>query len=72
MDQDRITVKAEERRRLTCKTWKRFKDRFRKGWTPRMVVSRCRRDSIPMVCEKTLHQELIISFILPLAVNSEM
>lgn len=34
MDQDRITVKAEERHRLTCKTWKRFKDRLRKGWTP--------------------------------------
>ena len=37
--------------------WKFFKEKLWEGWTPQMVVGRCRRDGIPMVCVETLYQE---------------
>ena len=57
MAQHRIAVKAAKRRKFTDKMWKLFKEKPWEGWTPQMVVGRCRRDGIPMVCVETLYQE---------------
>lgn len=57
MAQHRIAVKAAKRRKFTDKMWKLFKEKLREGWTPQMVVGRCRRDGIPMVCVETLYKE---------------
>ena len=57
MAQHRIAVKAAKRRKFTDKMWKLFKEKLREGWTPKMVIVRCRRDGIPMVCVETLYQE---------------
>ena len=57
MAQHRIAVKAAKRRKFTDKMWKLFKAKLREGWTPQMVVGRCRRDGIPMVCVETLYKE---------------
>ena len=55
--QQRIAMKAAKRRKVTDKMWKLFKEKPWEGWTPQMVVGRCRRDGIPMVCKETLYQE---------------
>lgn len=57
MARHRIAVKAAKRRKFTDKMWKLFKEKLWEGWTPQMVVGRCRRDSIPMVCVETLYNE---------------
>ena len=57
MTQHRIAVKAAKRRKFTDKMWKLFKEKPWEGRTPQMVVGRCRRDGIPMVCVETLYQE---------------
>lgn len=57
MAQHRIAVKAAKRRKFTDKMWKLFKEKPWEGWTPQMVVGRCSRDGIPMVCVETPYQE---------------
>ena len=57
MAQHRIAVKAAKRRKFTDKMWKLFKEKLWEGWTPQMVVGRCRRDGIPMVRVETLYKE---------------
>ena len=53
MAQHRIAVKAAKRRKFTDKMWKLFKAKLREGWTPQMIVGRCRRDGIPKDMLKT-------------------
>ena len=53
MARHRIAVKAAKRRKFTDKMWKLFKAKLREGWTPQMIVGRCRRDGIPKDMLKT-------------------
>ena len=53
MAQNRMTANAAQRRKSTDTMRKLSKANLREGWTPQMIVGRCRRDGIPKDMLKT-------------------